>query len=190
MDALVGDVCYKHMNATTESLEHWIEIGKGNETFDSLPYFIPTVSVDRVDFVSNIRLDRDLRMSAYMMAAKGSTMVVKIDCEQRPASGDYEKIGEAIFLFLARDKSKNQAYAVPSLKLSPSDDVLMGAQAYELGIMLKNFSIQKAQRDLHKQLPTFEESTQFQTYLQTFNEQAEAGEVSLHPISETVRRSS
>lgn len=127
MDALVGDTCYKHMNDTKEALEHWVNIGEGRETFDSLPYYLPTVSVDRVDFVNHIKSDLDLRMNAYMMAAKGSSMVVKIDCEQKPADGDWGKIGEAIFLFLARDSKKNQAYAVPSLRFSTKDDVMMGA---------------------------------------------------------------
>jgi hypothetical protein len=42
-------------------------------------YFLVTVSVDRIDFVSKLDAEKDLRMSAYMLMAKGSTLMVKID---------------------------------------------------------------------------------------------------------------
>jgi len=38
-----------------------------------------TVSVDRIDFMNKLSVQKDLRLSAYMFMAKGSTLMVKID---------------------------------------------------------------------------------------------------------------
>jgi acyl-CoA hydrolase len=48
-------------------------------------YYLVTVSVDRVDFMTKLSASRDLKLSAYMMMAKGSTLMVKIDVLQRSA---------------------------------------------------------------------------------------------------------
>ena len=42
-------------------------------------FYLVTVSVDRVDFVNKLSADSDMRFSAYMLLAKGSTLMVKID---------------------------------------------------------------------------------------------------------------
>ena len=38
-----------------------------------------TVSVDRIDFMNKLEADKDMRLSGYMLMAKGSTLMVKID---------------------------------------------------------------------------------------------------------------
>lgn len=38
-----------------------------------------TVSVDRVDFLEKVNSLNDLKLSAFMLFAKGSTLMVKID---------------------------------------------------------------------------------------------------------------
>jgi acyl-CoA hydrolase len=47
------------------------------------PYYLVTVSVDRIDFVGRLDSEKDMRMSAYMLMAKGSTLMVKIDVLQK-----------------------------------------------------------------------------------------------------------
>jgi acyl-CoA hydrolase len=47
-----------------------------------------TVSVDRIDFNQNIKCDRELKLSAYMLMAKGSTLMVKIDVLQKDDKGE------------------------------------------------------------------------------------------------------
>jgi len=42
-----------------------------------------TVSVDRVDFMEKLSITKDLRLSSFMLMAKGSTLMVKIDVLQR-----------------------------------------------------------------------------------------------------------
>lgn len=60
-------------------------------TFDPAirPYYLVTVSVDRVDFMGRLSADRDLKLSAYMLMAKGSSLMVKIDVLQR-SEGEVE----------------------------------------------------------------------------------------------------
>lgn len=39
-------------------------------------YTLVTVSVDRVDFLNKLQSDHDLKLSAYMLNASGSTLIV------------------------------------------------------------------------------------------------------------------
>ena len=74
LDAMAGDCSYKYLMKNDY-----------DATFDPhlRPYFLVTVSVDRVDFMSKLSADRDLKLSAFMLFAKGSTLMVKIDVLQR-----------------------------------------------------------------------------------------------------------
>jgi hypothetical protein len=67
---MAGDCSYKYLMKNDDE-----------ETFDPAqrPYYLVTVSVDRVDFMSKLSSDRDLKLSAYMLMAKGSSLMVKID---------------------------------------------------------------------------------------------------------------
>lgn len=70
LDAIAGDCAYKYL---LESLD------EKNFDPETRPYNLVTVSVDRIDFVNKLDSDRDMRMSAYMLMAKGSTLMIKID---------------------------------------------------------------------------------------------------------------
>jgi len=74
LDAMAGDCSYKYLLKNDDEA-----------AFDPAqrPYYLVTVSVDRVDFMSRISAERDLKLSAYMLFAKGSSLMVKIDCLQR-----------------------------------------------------------------------------------------------------------
>ncbi len=74
LDALAGDCSYKYL---LDSLD------QKNFDPETRPYYLVTVSVDRIDFVGRLDSDKDLRMSAYMLMAKGSTLMVKIDVLQK-----------------------------------------------------------------------------------------------------------
>lgn len=79
MDALAGDCCYKYMVKDMYDIEAISSMQTPNAD-KKLPFYLVTVSVDRIDFANKIKADQDLKMSAYMLSASGSTMVVKIDC--------------------------------------------------------------------------------------------------------------
>jgi acyl-coenzyme A thioesterase 9 len=70
LDAMAGDCSYKYIMQNDDA-----------SNFDPLvrPYYLVTVSVDRVDFMSKLNAERDLKLSAYMLMAKGSSLMVKID---------------------------------------------------------------------------------------------------------------
>ena len=70
LDAMAGDCSYKYL------LENLDEKNFNPET---RPYYLVTVSVDRMDFMNKLDSTMDLRLSAYMLMAKGSTLMVKID---------------------------------------------------------------------------------------------------------------
>jgi len=70
LDAIAGDCSYKYL------LENLNASNFDPETRD---YFLVTVSVDRIDFMSKLDPTKDMRLSGYMLTAKGSTLMVKID---------------------------------------------------------------------------------------------------------------
>ena len=74
LDAIAGDCSYKYL------LQNLKEENFNPETRD---YFLVTVSVDRIDFMNSLSADKDLRLSGYMLMAKGSTLMCKIDVLQR-----------------------------------------------------------------------------------------------------------
>jgi hypothetical protein len=73
---MAGDCSYKYLMKNDDPA-----------TFDPnlREYYLVTVSVDRVDFMTKLSASRDLKLSSYMMMAKGSTLMVKIDVLQRSA---------------------------------------------------------------------------------------------------------
>ena len=74
LDAIAGDCSYKYLLRDLDA-KHF-----DPETRD---YFLVTVSVDRIDFMNKIDAKKDMRLSGYMLMAKGSTLMVKIDVLQR-----------------------------------------------------------------------------------------------------------
>jgi len=114
LDAMAGDCSYKYLMKNDDP-----------DTFDpdKRPYYLVTVSVDRVDFMSNLSAERDLKLSAYMLMAKGSTLMVKIDVLQRHEDA-WEQVGDAIIIFVARDSKTGKAYKIPDMRPSAYDDIL------------------------------------------------------------------
>lgn len=70
LDAMAADCSYKYLikNDDAQSFDP-----------DLRDYFLVTVSVDRVDFMGKLSANHDLKLSAYMLMAKGSTLMIKID---------------------------------------------------------------------------------------------------------------
>lgn len=79
LDALAGDCAYKYLLENLDP-KHF--------NAETRPYFLVTVSVDRMDFVRKLDSDKDMRMSAYMLMAKGSTLMIKIDVLQKGKSDE------------------------------------------------------------------------------------------------------
>lgn len=83
-----------------------------------------TVSVDRIDFMDKVSAWKDLRLSGYMLMAKGSTLMCKIDVLQRDnAESPWYQVGDALIVFVARNKKTGKAYEVPEMKISEYDDL-------------------------------------------------------------------
>ena len=74
MDAIAGDCSYKYLLQNLDA---------SNFSAETREYFLVTVSVDRIDFMDKLSADKDMRLSGYMLMAKGSTLMVKIDVLQR-----------------------------------------------------------------------------------------------------------
>ena len=60
LDAMAGDVSYKYL------LQN---LHPDNFNPETRPYFLVTVSVDRVDFMHKLDAEKDLRLSAFMLMA-------------------------------------------------------------------------------------------------------------------------
>lgn len=71
---MAGDCSYKYLLDETQ-----------NTNTSEKDFYLVTVSVDRVDFMQKLSANRDLKMSSFMLMAKGSTLMVKIDVLQRDA---------------------------------------------------------------------------------------------------------
>ena len=102
LDAMAGDCSYKYLLKNLK-----------DENFDpeTRPYFLVTVSVDRIDFMNKLRSDQDMRLSAYMLMAKGSTLMVKIDVLQRQNdTSEYSQVGDALIVFVARNAKTGKAF--------------------------------------------------------------------------------
>jgi acyl-CoA thioesterase FadM len=148
LDAMAGDCSYKYLMKNDDP-----------DTFDpeKRGYYLVTVSVDRVDFMSKLSAERDLKLSAYMLMAKGSTLMVKIDVLQKKGEA-WEQVGDAIIVFVARDAKTGKAYKIPDMKPSTYDDILSTSKCIEIGLTIKDWSRDKSLRDMHSVLPDFEES--------------------------------
>jgi len=57
-----------------------------------------------------------------MFMAKGSTLMVKIDVLQRENT-EWEQVGDALIVFVARNNKTKGAYKVPEMKCSHHDDI-------------------------------------------------------------------
>ncbi len=109
---------------------------------------------------------RDLRMSSFMLMAKGSTLMVKIDVLQRdPGATQWEQVGDALIVFVARDAKTHKAYQIPEMKASKFDNLDTARKCFEIGLTIKDWSRDKSLRDLHHKIPDYSESEHYQDYL-------------------------
>lgn len=149
LDALAGDCSYKYL---LQNLD------QENFNPETRPYYLVTVSVDRIDFVGKLDSEKDLRMSAYMLMAKGSTLMVKIDVMQRAEKESWTQVGDALIVFVARDAKTGKAYKVPDMKVSKYDCLATAQKCFELGLTIKDWSRDKSMRDMHDKIPDYNES--------------------------------
>ena len=107
-----------------------------------------------------------MRLSGYMLMAKGSTLMCKIDVLQRDSpDSEWEQKGDALIIFVARDKVTGKAYTVPEMQVSKHDDLNIAQRSFQLGLTIKDWSKDKSLRDMHKIIPTFEDSSHYHDYL-------------------------
>eukprot|EP00743_Colponemidia_sp_Colp-15_P005916 GILK01006361.1.p1 GENE.GILK01006361.1~~GILK01006361.1.p1 ORF type:complete len:480 (+),score=64.67 GILK01006361.1:89-1441(+) len=142
MDALAGDVAYRHVQG---------EVKQRSVT-------IVTAVVDRMDFIARLDTKSDLRLRGYVSWVGRSSMEVRIDvCSLKREEESYEThLGQALFVMAARDITVNQAYRVPALRLSDGMDPLEELKAnrrFELGVLHQNRRKQHADSSLWHQPP-------------------------------------
>jgi acyl-CoA hydrolase len=95
--------------------------------------------------MSKLSSDRDLKLSAYMLMAKGSSLMVKIDVLQKGENEtEWEQVGDAVIIFVARNRVTNKAYKIPDMKHSQYDDVLRTKKCMEIGLTIKDWSRDKS----------------------------------------------
>ena len=75
------------------------------------------------------------------------------------------------------------------MRFSANDDVVIGSEAYELGHMVKEWSMRKAARDMKRNIPNYHVSAVFQEYLKKLQEQQMKHMVQVSPMNTTVRKS-
>ena len=116
--------------------------------------------------MNKLSAKRDLKFSSYMLLAKGSTLMVKIDVLQRDKGAkQWEQVGDALLIFVARCSKTHKAYKVPTLVASKFDDLSVYRKCFEVGLTIKDWSRDKSMRDLHSKLPDYDESEHYQEYL-------------------------
>ena len=125
-------------------------------------FYLVTVSVDRVDFIKKLCINKDLRLSSFMLMAKGSTLMVKIDVLQRePGQKKWEEVGDALIVFVARDAKTHKAYQIPEMRASKFDNLDAARKCFEIGLTIKDWSKDKSLRDLHHKIPDYSESEHY-----------------------------
>lgn len=161
---MAGDCSYKYLLDETQ-----------NTNTSEKDFYLVTVSVDRVDFMQRLSANRDLKMSSFMLMAKGSTLMVKIDVLQRDAgSQDWQQVGDALIVFVARDAKSHKAYQIPEMKASKFDNLEAARKCFEIGLTIKDWSKDKSLRDLHHKIPDLGESEHYQEYLKKVEELAKS----------------
>ena len=97
-----------------------------------------------------------------MLMAKGSTLMVKIDVLQRePGKLNWDQVGDALILFVARDAKSHKAYSIPEMKVSKFDNLDVARKSFEIGLTIKDWSKDKSLRDLHHKIPDYNESAHY-----------------------------
>ena len=148
---MAGDCCYKYLLDENQ-----------NSSIKEKDFYLVTVSVDRVDFLEKLCIKKDLRLSSFMLMAKGSTLMVKIDVLQRePGKVKWEQVGDALILFVARDAKTHKAYQIPEMKVSKFDNLEVARKCFEIGLTIKDWSKDKSLRDLHHKIPDYSESEHY-----------------------------
>ena len=59
---------------------------------------------------------------------------------------------------------------MPEMQVSKHDDLRVSQEAFQLGLTIKDWSKEKGLRDMHKIIPTFEESSHYHNYLRKIEE--------------------
>ena len=117
--------------------------------------------------MSKIDAQQDLKLSAYMLFAKGSSLMVKIDCLQRKkGQSEWHQVGDAIIIFVARDRVTHKAYKIPDMQPSQYDDIMLTKRCMEIGLTIKDWSRDKSKRDMHSLMPGYEETKGLNSYLE------------------------
>ena len=81
--------------------------------------------------MDKLKADQDMRLSGYMLMAKGSTLMVKIDVLQREnADSEWQQKGDALIIFVARSKTTGKAYQVPEMHVSNHDDLSLAQRCF------------------------------------------------------------
>ena len=81
--------------------------------------------------MDKIEAGKDMRFSSFILMAKGSTLMVKIDVLQRDSvDSEWVQKGDALIIFVARNKKTGKAYQVPEMQVSNHDDLSLTRRCY------------------------------------------------------------
>ncbi|CCG82424.1 putative Acyl-CoA thioester hydrolase [Taphrina deformans PYCC 5710] len=147
LDALSGAIAYKHC----DDLNH-----------RTLPLAIVTASVDRIDLLNSLEIDRDMRLSGHVTYVGSSSMEITVRVESSIKEGEVRDdedggmipIMLARFTFVARDPTTDKAARVNTLALTTH----LEHEIFEAGRRAKEQASIARRTDLSRQAPTAAES--------------------------------
>lgn len=149
LDALSGAIAYKHCD---------------DQNHRTLPLAIVTASVDRIDLLNALEIDRDMKLSGHVTYVGSSSMEITVRVESSlkeneervDSDGAWIPIMLAKFTFVARDPTTGKAAKVNTLALTNH----LEHQIFEAGRKSKEQASLARKADLSRQAPTAEESIQ------------------------------
>lgn len=147
LDALSGAIAYKHCD---------------DQDHRTLPLAIVTASVDRIDLLNTLDIDRDMKLSGHVTYVGSSSMEITVRVESSLKEGEQREDNDngwipimlARFTFVARDPTTGKAAKVNTLALTNH----LEHQIYEAGRKAKEQATLARKADLSRRAPTAEES--------------------------------
>lgn len=147
LDATSGAIAYKHCD---------------DRDHRTLPLAIVTASVDRIDLLNPLEIDRDMKLSGSVTYVGTSSMQITIRVESSVKDGEVRDDNDngwipillARFSFVARNPTSGKAARVNTLALTTA----LEHQIFESGRKAKEEASRARQTDLSKQPPTADEA--------------------------------
>ncbi|KII83847.1 hypothetical protein PLICRDRAFT_58288 [Plicaturopsis crispa FD-325 SS-3] len=143
LDSLAGSVAYKHMLPGVEDLKQVADQG----------FYIVTASVDRLDVLAPMNLQRDIKLSGQVIHTGRSSMEIAVKMEAPGPSGEDETLLLGRFSMVCRDFSHHARPVNPLVRNTAEEEAL-----FAMGEGLRSNRKSKALQSLSRVPPTSAEA--------------------------------